>query len=120
MNDFLDRIPFADKVKLLTGALGVIAICASFIYRAEQTAAVARGNQSMLNAMRMELVEVRTSAAMNQANTAQVAQSLEHTTAILTRLLDRMTAHDIEDSRREAEIKANAREIERLRGPGSK
>lgn len=115
MQSFLDRIPFADKVKLAAGALAVLMICTAFVYKAQVTAAVAEQNAIGLTSVRSEIAEIRTRATGNTSNIERVSKNLEQTSVILTALLDRVQAHEVHDAADSAALKHLEQDVDRIK-----
>ena len=104
-------IPAADWLKIIIGTLSA-AVFLGIVYANNLTI----GQQALANYEAIK--ELNTGYASQAAQLQSVSRSLAKTERGLTLLVDRMNEHDIEDSRREAEIRHNKAEINRLRDDG--
>ena len=95
-----------------------IVIATMFYARFDQFADTALANQTSIAAHQSQLTTLSAKAVQSEANFTSVSQSLLSVETSLGLLLERMRTHDIEGARREAEIRHNASEIDRLRSEG--
>ena len=104
----LKGIPVVNWIKYAS----VFFIVASFLsvshYKLDQFGDQALANQAELNELKEEMAAFTPSMAT-------VQKTLEATREGMEELVRRMNDHDVEDSRREAEIGHNRKEIDRLR-----
>ena len=105
-------IPAAEWLKIviiaLSSAVFIGIVYAGYMNNNQQTSE----NSDAIKALNEEYAEQR-------MQNRSVSRSLAATESALTSLVERMNTHDIEDSRREAEIRHNEAEINRLRDDGN-
>ena len=102
------QIGVGDWVKIIMiGVMGLAVFIRSDV-RSQQFEAVALENQTEIRAIQLRVVG-------SEANIQMVSANLDRTAKILDGLLARMRAHEVEDARRETEIRRNTDEVNRLR-----
>ncbi len=102
------EVSVAEWVRFTLAAIALVSFVAVSQARNEQFGKQALANQK-------ELTDLKEEVAAMVPTLETVSQALEDTRVGMEELLRRMNTHDVEDSRREAEIGHNRTEINRLR-----